>query len=394
MFTSSTATARPPASPASAIANAGIADAGIARAGIADAGIDGTPIGSGIAAPRMLLALKVFLLLALYGCGAPSAAPERGLVRADPFDAAAIALAQTAPAARSLTPPPTQQAMVAPPAPAVRRVETPPDPARRLSPESTAGMLTLFQQEGYDLRSVRRGEAGVPRVLLGSLPPDYAGKLRGRSRKAAFLRTVLPLVLEANRKILADRRRIQAVAFAVASTSAQDRAWLAAIETRYRVKPGDIQVLLRRVDAIPTSLALAQAALESGWGTSRFTRKGNALFGQWTWKKGAGITPSGIEGKAKFAIRRFETLFDAVTAYMNNLNYSHAYGAFRKQRAELRRCHSDLTGTKLVGTLTRYSIERETYVRKVRQMIRHNRLQQFDTARFRDPNDRISRLIF
>ena len=293
--------------------------------------IVGPRTGWVISRPRMVVGVKVSLLLALYVCGAPST--EQGSVRAEPIARATATVEQTAPAAGS-----QQQATASHPTPPIRWAETQPDPGRRLNPKTTAGMLALFDQEGYDLGSVRSGENSVPRVLLGSLPPDYTDKLQGRSRKAAFLRTVLPLVLEANRKILADRRRAQAIAFADGNVGEEDRAWLAAIEARYRVKPGDIQELLSRVDAIPASLALAQAALESGWGTSRFARKGNALFGQWTWKKGAGIAPSGIKGKPKFAIRKFETLYDAVSAYMNNLNYSHAYGGFREQRGCPCRC--------------------------------------------------------
>ena len=160
-----------------------------------------------------------------------------------------------------------------------------------------------------------------------------------------------------------------------------DRAWLAELTDRYKVDGGDVDELLRRVDAVPPSLALAQAAIESGWGTSRFAVEGNALFGQRTWDRGDGIAPAERAVGATHAVKAFPSLADSVGAYMLNLNRASAYRKFRDRRAELRRRGGPLSGLELAETLTLYSTERANYVRKVAAIIRQNRLQAFDPCR-------------
>lgn len=336
---------------------------------------------------RALIGVKVSILLALYGCGGVPTETPRGPVTAETFEGATIMPER---AAVEPTPDPVMR-------PLLPRTATEPllDAAREVEADTAAQMVALFDDEDYDLGMVRSGADGVPRLLIARLPEDYTSKLRGSRRKSAFLRAVLPLVLEANRQILLDRRRALSIIYGE-QTSDADREWLAELADRYRVEPGDNDELLRRVHTVPISLALAQAALESGWGTSRFAQDGNALYGQWTWKKGAGIAPSERQAHQKFSIRKFPTLYDAVRSYMNNLNVSSHYTAFRELRAELSRCRAEVSGSELTPTLTRYSIEREAYVRKLDQMIRHNRLQDFDTAQFRGTEEPFqqSRLMF
>ncbi|MCH8237905.1 MAG: glucosaminidase domain-containing protein, partial [Proteobacteria bacterium] len=153
---------------------------------------------------------------------------------------------------------------------------------RKRPPLKTAEALSeTFQQLGYDLERVRTGESGVPRLFLASLPGDLKDIRESRVRKTLFFKTVLPLVLQVNEEILRDRRRLWKLHFRLGlnqKLKAADRLWLIMMAERYGVKRGDVASLLQRVDIIPPSLALAQAAEESGWGTSRFVREGNAVF--------------------------------------------------------------------------------------------------------------------
>ena len=96
-----------------------------------------------------------------------------------------------------------------------------------------------------------------------------------------------------------------------------------------RLKDQDLAKLKMRMDIIPVSIALAQAANESGWGTSRFALEGNALFGQWTWSK-KGISPKNKDPDQSHKILQFQILKASVRAYKNNLNTHNAYQEFRE----------------------------------------------------------------
>ena len=210
----------------------------------------------------------------------------------------------------------------------VRRVA--PDDVLHFTATSATELENQFTELGYNLTTVRTGQSAVPPVLLAQLPSDYPKTVTGRARKAMFIRTVLPLVLEANRHILADRARLVRI-IDQGQPSQSDRQWLSKLEQRYGAKSGDRDGLLKRVDAIPPSLAIAQAALETGWGASRFVQEGNALYGQWTWS-GKGVVPSGAKTGAKYSIRKFSRLYDSVVAYMNNLN---RYGTYKSRSRKL-----------------------------------------------------------
>jgi Bax protein len=153
---------------------------------------------------------------------------------------------------------------------------------------------------------------------------------------------------------------------------------------RYRVERGDIAALLLRVDAIPPSLALAQAAEESGWGTSKFARRGNALFGQWTTSSDVGIVPARRDAGKTHKIKAFKSLQDSIAAYMRNLNVHRAYREFRQARHSLRRRGRALDGLRLAAGMTRYSERAEKYVETLRIIINVNRLNLFDAAQLED----------
>jgi len=274
-------------------------------------------------------------------------------------------------------------------------------PVRKLTPaQSSHTVKTLssqFAKLGYDLDSVSAGREEVPRVILASIPEDLKDVREVKVRKAIFFKTVLPLVLQVNEEISAERDRLWQVRFDKSmgrKLDAVDRLWLAVMSDKYKVKRGDIDALMQRVDIVPPSLALAQAAEESGWGTSRFAREGNAIFGQWTYsKKVDGIKPLEREEGQSHRIRAFDSLLDSVRAYARNLNTHRAYRAFRKERATLRRGGKPIDGLRLTTTLTSYSERGEDYVRTLRTIMSANALEKFDKARLRDSDDIGLRLV-
>jgi Bax protein len=241
-----------------------------------------------------------------------------------------------------------------------------------------------FSRLGYDLQDVVVGGGAVPRLFLASVPRDMATIREARERKAVFLRTVLPLVLQVNEEILADRARLWDLRMKRRlgqRLEALDRLWLAAESERYRVRRGDIDALLFHIDVIPPSLALAQAAEESGWGTSRFAREGNAVFGQWIFSTDGGLTPSRRDIGLTHGVRAFPSLLDGARAYARNLNRHRAYRRFRARRAEMRRAGERLDGGALAATLSRYSERGEAYVATIRRLIESNALGALDDAR-------------
>ena len=242
----------------------------------------------------------------------------------------------------------------------------------------------------YDLTRVRRGIAQVPAVYLTKLPPELGRFDRVELKKQAFIKMLLPLVLDGNRRLLAQRRRLNRIADRIAAGGAltpESARWLDQLSLRFDVEPtraDRLEELKLRVDAVPPSLAIAQSAEESGWGTSRFARLGNAVFGQRTWRPGAGIVPRRRDRGLTHEVRAFETLTESVDGYLANLNSHPAYGRFRDARARLRRQGRPLDGAILAGTLERYSERRADYVATIRRIMRANRLDQFDKARLAD----------
>ncbi len=242
----------------------------------------------------------------------------------------------------------------------------------------------LFQRLGYRLASVRAGES-VPRVVLARFPRDFHAIPEVERRKRLFVKSVLPLVLDVNEELAEQRGRLERLARRLEAGEVldeADRAWIAFMAARYGTAPDDIETLLERIDIIPPSIAVAQAAIESGWATSRFAREGNALFGQYSYARRAeGIVPAERAPGETFKIRSFRQLRDAVRAYAHNLNTHYAYAEFRARRAAARRAGRPLDGYELAGALTRYSVRGDEYVEDIRKVIRANDLAAFDQAR-------------
>lgn len=254
---------------------------------------------------------------------------------------------------------------------------------RTVAVEDTAGLARTFQRLGYNLEAAADGTLPVPRVIVTRLPPDFPTLDEIDLRKSVFFQVLLPLVLQANEAIEEQRQRLvtlgQRVELGVPLTGAE-RDWLDRIKDYYNVEDDNFDQLLKRVDVVPPSLALAQAAIESGWGTSRFAREGNALFGQYTNSDNANLLPAALPGDADVRIHAYGGLFEAVMSYARNLNTHAAYQAFRALRAKARTASDVPDGYALAGTLKRYSARGEDYVRDVRRVMNANDLTSYDDA--------------
>jgi Bax protein len=247
-----------------------------------------------------------------------------------------------------------------------------------------AQLAQAFQGMGYELDQVAGGESLVPRLYLANLPADLDDINDSGVKKALFLRAVLPLVLSMNENIEADRQRLTAYGERVKSGVVivqAERDWLNDMFERYGVEDGDLFSLLKRVDVIPPSLALAQAAEESGWGTSRFAQQGNAMFGQWTQSPGKGLVPAERAPNASYAVRSFGSLAEAVKSYTLNLNTHAAYEEFREARWAARQAGQPLDGVQLSEAMRRYSERGDDYVETLKRLIRQNGLAALDEAR-------------
>ncbi|MDD9990405.1 MAG: glucosaminidase domain-containing protein [Rhodospirillales bacterium] len=252
---------------------------------------------------------------------------------------------------------------------------------------SAKAVIARFASAGYDLDQVRAARSPVPRLLLEALPRDLSNMPSVREKKRLFFQTVLPIVLQVNEEIVTARWRLERLAGKLMRADAlppADREWLAAMADLYGTDPFDVQELLNRMDVVPPSLALAQAAEESGWGTSRFARQGNALFGQYTYSTKAGMLPERRDADRRHRVRSHDNLLAGARAYVHNLNSHWAYEDFRRRRAQLRRSGAQLDGHVLAGELHSYSERRGAYVKSIRRIIRQNRLGDFDRAWLND----------
>jgi Bax protein len=241
---------------------------------------------------------------------------------------------------------------------------------------STASLHHHFTQRGYTLDAVRNEGEAVPRVFLAQLPRDLPALPSPDFRKTVFIKMMLPLVLAENERIRKDRARaleIRALLEDNLPVSSEQMTWLAELASRYGVDDGNLDELFHRVDMVPPALALAQAALETGWGTSSVAQRGHAMFGQMLFRIDA-------EGTVA-SVKMFDNLGAAVEAYAYNLNTHRAYAEFRKVRTQMRSSGRVIDGYELANHLVRYSERKHDYVQAVRGLIRVNNLQPFDRAR-------------
>lgn len=255
-------------------------------------------------------------------------------------------------------------------------------------------ILELFEELNYTPEAWQAGIREIPRVYLPLIGEKWgAGRsdeLTIENKKRLFFRTTVPLILRANELIMADRNRLKDIRSSQKKNiaiSEKNKLWILKLAKVYKVEVEDdqltsttIDALWKNVDIVPASLALAQAAEESGWGTSRFAAKGNAVYGQWSWGSSA-ITPEDQRKElGNYGIASFETLQQSVCAYMLNLNTHYAYNSLREKRANLREKSEKVTGHILAGTLTKYSERGEEYVKSLRSLMEYNKLGPTDDA--------------
>ena len=237
--------------------------------------------------------------------------------------------------------------------------------------------LNLFENLKYDLKSIRQGQSVKP-VYLSKLPKDLKKIKSTQKRKDTFIKIVMPLILDENTKILEDRKKLFKI-LGKQSNTMGEKVWLKRRLKDYKIKNEDVAELKVRMDIIPVSIALSQAAKESGWGTSRFALEGNAMFGQWTWGN-EGIEPSGKDQGQKHKILKFSMLRSSVKAYMINLNTHKGYREFREERSLLRDKNKKILGTDLVKYLYNYAKSGSEYVKTLKKIIDQNNLTDFDNS--------------
>lgn len=255
--------------------------------------------------------------------------------------------------------------------------------------ESQKELRNIFKSHNYSWDTL---QAGVPPLILNRLPSDLHRIQSTERKKRLFFLSLLPMALLVNEEIAGQRRTLQTLFNeyeATGSLSDNSVAQLNRIQSGYRVKGDPLASkhvrakLLRRVDTIPPAMLLAQAANESGWGTSRFVRQANNLFGEWTFTPGQGLIPENRPDGETYEVRRFDSLYQSIRSYARNINTHWAYNALREQREQMRRNGELITGLKLAGELDLYSTRRDNYSRDIINMIRLNQLEQLATVRLR-----------
>jgi Bax protein len=236
----------------------------------------------------------------------------------------------------------------------------------------------LFEDTGYNLSDVRKKKLVKP-VALTLLPDEIKMIENTKKRKDFFIQIILPLIIQENNNIKLDRKTLFNIINKSNNTPTEIK-WLEKKYKQYGVKSKDLSTLKIRMDEIPTSLAIAQAAKETGWGTSRFALEGNALFGQWTWS-GEGLKPKDAEKGEGHKVMKFNVLQASVRAYQRNLNTHSTYKEFRKARAELRDLNKPLDSMELSKYLNKYAETGKQYVEVLQKIITQNKLQDFDDAK-------------
>ena len=243
---------------------------------------------------------------------------------------------------------------------------------------SASTIEQLFEDTNYSLSEVRKSKKVKP-IRLSLLPNEIKQIESSKKRKSLFIQIILPLILEENNLILLDRKKLFSI-LNKNKNSKKEINWLNRKFKQYGVLNRDIPTLKVRMDIVPVSLAIAQAAKETGWGTSRFALEGNALFGQWTWS-GDGIKPAGADSDTKHKVMKFRVLKASVRAYQRNLNTHSSYKNFRQLRAQLRDDSESLDSLLLADQLDNYAETGKEYTKILKQIINQNSLKDFDDVK-------------
>ncbi len=248
----------------------------------------------------------------------------------------------------------------------------------------------LFKETKYNLKDVRKSKLVKP-ISLSLLPKEIKKIENSKKKKNLFIQIILPLILEENNRIKLNRIKLFSILNRSNNTDTEKK-WLNKKFKQYGVVKKDLLTLKIRMDIIPVSLAIAQAAKETGWGTSRFALEGNALFGQWTWS-GEGIKPAKSDSNATHKIMKFKILQSSVRAYQRNLNTHSSYKQFRMARAELRDNKRILDSLILANYLDKYAETGKEYIKALKKIIEQNNLTDFDDAKLLPSSIKLKSLI-
>ncbi len=256
---------------------------------------------------------------------------------------------------------------------------------------SASTIKQLFKETNYNLDEVRKKRIVKP-IKLSLLPEEMKKIESTKKKKNLFIQIVLPLILEENNRIRLDRKKLFVILNRSNNTNVEKK-WLNLKFKQYGVLKKDLSTLKVRMDEVPISLAIAQAAKETGWGTSRFAIEGNALFGQWTWS-GDGIKPAGIDADdATHKVMKFKVLKASVRAYQRNLNTHASYRKFRSVRAEMRDNNEELDSLILADYLDKYAATGKEYTVIIKKIIKQNALKDFDNVKLLPSSIQLKNLI-
>jgi len=238
----------------------------------------------------------------------------------------------------------------------------------------------ILAKKGVDLDKIK--ETGVvPRVFFIKLPADLVEIKGTQEGNKLFIKVMLPVILLANERIHADRQKLIKLNNKAKLTAAEEK-WLAKLHKDYGSKDLSIEELLKKVDIVPVSLALAQSAQESWWGTSRFALEGNALFGERR-DDAEGMIPQQLPKGENYSIRKFESLYKSVKSYMDSINRAKEYKHLRTIRAELRAQNKEISGHALAHGLGQYSQQGNHYILYIQAVIKDNEFEKLDSVKLK-----------
>jgi len=216
-----------------------------------------------------------------------------------------------------------------------------------------------------------------------SVVPDFAAVVEINLRKRQFFDFLKDYIDAANAEVLETRhqlKRYDEIAASGSPFSPTERSWVLALADEYDLDTRELSEreitaeLMSRVDEVPVAMALAQAANESAWGTSRFAVEGNNIFGQWCFEQGCGLVPLQRKGNASYEVRKFDSISASVSAYIKNINSHYSYEELRELRARMRSRNLPLNAVDLAAGLAAYSERGEDYVDEVQSLIVQNEL--------------------
>ena len=242
----------------------------------------------------------------------------------------------------------------------------------------TKDLVNVFNKNNYNYETVLKYKK-VPNLYISSLPEDFSKIVSSSKKKSLFVRSILPLIVKENNRIETLNNRIKNLKNNFSKINRSEAMWLGKMMSSYKVKSNDINDLIIKVDIIPVSIALGQAAIESGWGTSRFAMEGNALYGQWSWKTGSGIVPKERDVNEVYEIKSFLSLSNSVASYMKNLNTHQNYNNFRINRKLLREHNIPVLGSYLYQYLDKYAVD-SNYSNTLKKIIDINKFEELENV--------------